>query len=154
MANFLDQEEQTLLKTTRTREKQFLLIILILLVLGAGGAAYWYFDRDGKAGGVSLNDLPPQPQLSPEEIQDVLQTVDRHIVLPPGEPLIATVQDAASLKKLQPFFDSSENGDQLLVYPDRAFLYRPSADKLINVGPVYRGDDQSQGANINLELRK
>lgn len=153
MSNFIDQEQ-----TPAPRSGNHLIIIvLILIILAGGGAAYWYFDRAGGAGGVSLNGLPPQEQLSPKEIQDILKTIGRHIVLPPGEPLIATIQDAEALKKVQPFFGLSQNGDQLLVYPDKAFIYRPSEDKLINVGPVYRADDQNQGApasqDIKLELR-
>ena len=123
-------------------------IILIFIILGGGGLAYWYFDRASRSGGVSLKGLPPQERLNPEEIQKLLKTVGKLILLPEGEPLIAAIQDASSLKQAQPFFASSENGDQLLVYADKAFIYRPSADKLINVGPVYRADNPDQTAAV------
>lgn len=155
MSNFLNQKD-TAQPIRHLSANSLLIVSLILIILAGGGLAYWYLDRASQPDGVSLKDLPEQPQLSPEEIQDILKKVGRHIVLPEGEPLIATVQDAASLKQVQPFFGLSEDGDQLLVYPNKAFIYRPDEDKLINVGPVYRSDAPAApeaSQDIKLELR-
>jgi hypothetical protein len=62
------------------------------------------------------------------------------IQLPSGEApsLVAPIDDATSAKKAQPFLANSENGDYLIVYTKaaQAFLYRPSTNKLVAVGPV------------------
>ena len=51
---------------------------------------------------------------------------------------MATINDAASAKKAQPFLANAQNGDVLIAYPNAqtALLYRPSNNKLIAVGPV------------------
>lgn len=76
---------------------------------------------------------------SQEQVNAILQKVGALIQLPPGEtPTMATINDAASAKKSQPFLANAQNGDVLIVYPNaaEALLYRPSTDKLIAVGPV------------------
>lgn len=72
------------------------------------------------------------------EVRDLISRVGRHIVLPEDEtPTIATVTDPALLKD-QPFFVHSKAGFKVLIYPKakKAILYDPTADKIIDVGPV------------------
>ena len=80
------------------------------------------------------------PDLSQaEQANAILKNVGDLIQLPTGEtPTMATINDAASAKKAQPFLTNAQNGDVLIVYPDaaEALLYRPSTNKLIAVGPV------------------
>ena len=68
----------------------------------------------------------------------LVETVGKLIKLPEGEtPNIATVMDKAQLQN-QEFFKNAENGDKILVYKNakKAFLYRPSENRIIEVGPV------------------
>jgi hypothetical protein len=77
-----------------------------------------------------------------EQAAAVLARVGKLIQLPSGEtPTMATINDAASAKKSQPFLANAANGDILIVYPNaqQAFVYRPTANKLIAVGPVNSG---------------
>ena len=62
-------------------------------------------------------------------------------MLPTGEtPTIATVTDASKLKD-QAFFTNAVTGDKVLIYTNakKAFLYRPSTNKIINIAPVNLG---------------
>ena len=91
------------------------------------------------------------PELSgQEQASAILQKVGALIQLPSGEtPTMATINDAASAKKAQPFLANALNGDVLIVYPNAqtAILYRPSTNKLIAVGPVTNESNSvSQGS--------
>ena len=80
----------------------------------------------------------------------LLKKVGELIQLPANEvPTMATINDAASAKKAQPFLANAQNGDILIVYPNAqtALLYRPSENKLIAVGPV-TGQSVQQPATI------
>jgi hypothetical protein len=71
----------------------------------------------------------------------VTAAVARHYQLPEDEvPALATVEDKGKLNS--EFLRSAENGDKLLVYKNakKVILYRPSIDKIIEVGPVSIAD--------------
>jgi hypothetical protein len=72
------------------------------------------------------------------ELNDIINKVGVLYTLPTDErPSLATVQDKEKLKD-QPFFTNAENGDKLLIYSaaKQAIIYRPSNNKIINVGPI------------------
>ena len=83
---------------------------------------------------------------SAEQASEILQNVGKLIQLPAETPTMATINDAATAKKNQPFLTSAENGDVLIVFPQtaEALLYRPSTNKLIAVGPVDNGNNVPQ----------
>lgn len=65
----------------------------------------------------------------------VLEAVNKLIVLPTEEtPVIKTVTTLEELN-YQPFFMNAEVGDQFVLYEKakRAILYRPSANKIIQI---------------------
>ncbi|OGM19965.1 hypothetical protein A2771_03130 [Candidatus Woesebacteria bacterium RIFCSPHIGHO2_01_FULL_38_26b] len=83
----------------------------------------------------------PQSQAlidSQDEINKLIEEVGKIIVLPEGEnPTIATVTELDKVKD-QKFFEKAQNGDKVLVYSNakKAFIYRPSEKKIIEVGLV------------------
>lgn len=69
---------------------------------------------------------------------EVVKRVNRHILLPSGEqPTVATVSDASKVRG-QNFFANAASGDKVLVYAQakKAYLYRPSIDRIIEVAPL------------------
>ena len=52
------------------------------------------------------------------------------------EPTVATIVDIDALRARNPFYNKAENGDHLVVTPDRAILYSSSRKKIIDVVPV------------------
>jgi hypothetical protein len=84
--------------------------------------------------------------VSQKEIESLITKIGKHIVLPTGEiPTLATVSDINQLKG-QEFFKNAKNGDKVLIYQNakKAILYRPSINRIIEVGPVSLGENQNQ----------
>lgn len=74
-----------------------------------------------------------------EQAAELLKEVSALIELPQGEsPTVITVTNAEEARQGQPFLQNAENGDVLIVYlaAEQAILYRPSAKKLVAVGPI------------------
>ena len=70
-------------------------------------------------------------------VTTIQRLVRRHFVLPIDEtPALATVTDKAKLTTK--FLQKAENGDKILIYQKagRVIIYRPSIDRIIDVGPV------------------
>ena len=74
-------------------------------------------------------------------VESVLESISHHMELPEEAPLVAMIDDAASLKKSQGFYSDAENGDILLIFAEIAVIYRPDSDIIINSGPVVFDQD-------------
>ena len=116
--------------------------------------SFWFFIVAGlislafvfEAGRYSVYYMHPE-LTSAEQASKVLKKVGELIQLPVGEtPTMATINDAVSAKKAQPFLANAENGDILIIYPNaqEAIVYRPSTNKLIVVGPVNNSSGSKQ----------
>lgn len=82
--------------------------------------------------------LTDPTQVAQIEIKRLVDKVGKLIELPKDEtPSMATVTDKNKLAN-QTFFAKAQNGDKMLVYQQsgKAILYRPSTNKIIEVGPV------------------
>jgi hypothetical protein len=125
----------------RMRNSQrILLIIMTILVVGAAGAAYYFYDQYSKAQAA----LKDPTKVAQQESKALTQKVSQLIDLPNGEdPTIATVIDPEKLKD-QEFFKSAQKDDKVLIYTKekKAFLYRPSSNRIVNVAPVNIGETQ------------
>lgn len=86
-----------------------------------------------------VEELQQNPQqVSQDEVKRLVEQVGKLIALPEGEtPTIATITDREKLKDV-PFFTKAENDDKVLIYVNarKAFLYRPSSQKLIEVATI------------------
>lgn len=105
--------------------------VVVVVLLVAGGV--FLFARAQT--GVSILPLASSPK---NEASTLVDKVGRLLELPTGEqPTIATVSDVSKLQG-QPFFAHGQNGDKVLIFAKakKAVLYRPSIDKIIEVGPV------------------
>lgn len=89
-----------------------------------------------------------------KEAMAIVEQVGKLVILPEGEePTVATVTDPAKLAD-QPFFENSEAGDKVLIYTtaQRAILYRPSNNKVIEIAPLnLEGDAGVAGTSIDPE---
>lgn len=121
------------------------LIILIIIVASVAGSAYLY-DTNQKTQ-TEIEKLKQDPStVAKEQAKELLVEVGKIVVLPKGEtPTIATVTDESKLAD-QPFFENAKKGDKVLIYTEakKAYLYRPSTKKIIEIAPVRIGEEQSK----------
>jgi len=104
--------------------------LVVTLVLVAGGIGTYLF-------------LPKQVDLT--NVNVVTGLVSKHIMLPNDEtPALLTVTDTSKLTT--DFLKQASNGDKVLIYQKhkKAIIYRPSIDRIVDVGPVVI-DDVSGG---------
>lgn len=102
------------------------ILLIALIIVLAGG--YWYVQNRSMQG-IS--------ELDATQVAKLVEVVGKHVVLP--EPLdvsqvqVAAVQDAEQLMKVSQFFKDAQNGDQLLIFPTKLVLFRPSQNKIVNI---------------------
>jgi hypothetical protein len=93
--------------------------------------------------------------LSPQAIDQLLARIGKLVDLPKDEtPVIATVSDLNQLKD-QSFFNQAQIGDKVLIFKNnkKAYLYRPSQNQVINIGPINISDsDKSQSKEAEATL--
>ena len=120
-----------------------LLGIGILAVIAMGVLTFYFYKKYAT--------IKKNPNVvAQEEVTRVTKLVGNLMALPKGEtPTLATVLDKDKLKD-QPFFNSSKNGDIILIYTkaQKAIIFREKENKIINVGPI--SIDQKNGTPIAL----
>ena len=123
------------------------LALLVILALVAGGIWFAYDYSQLRKENEKLSD--PQ-QAAREATTALVNEVGALTDLPAGEtPTIATVSDVSKLKN-QAFFANAQNGDKVLIFTQakRAYLYRPSTGKIIEIAPINLGSSsQNSGSN-------
>jgi hypothetical protein len=115
------------------------LLLIILFLALAGGLVYvgkLYLDAQQQLKSVKLNVTSDVAKMTNEEIDKLLSDVGKHLALPNERPQVLTIANVDQLKISQPFFDSAQNGDKLLVYTRRVIIYRPSVDKVIDLATI------------------
>lgn len=72
-----------------------------------------------------------------EAAERIVERVRTLIAIPDDVvPTVATIIDVETLRQRNPFYLKAENGDHLIVTADRAILYDPDENKIIDVLPV------------------
>ncbi len=110
---------------------------IVVIVLAIGAAVYFYLQYQNATGAKAA-----------AEVKATVKRVSQIMELPPDEtPTIATVSDKSKLAQ-QDFFKRAENGDKVLIYAkaQKAILYRPSTNKIIDVVPVRTAEPTAQPA--------
>jgi cytoskeletal protein RodZ len=119
--------------------KASLLVVSLLVLVGSIISAVFFYRK------YRQNLAPPQTFT---EIEAVVRKVSVLMELPQGEtPTLATVSDKTKLQD-QTFFQNAENGDRILVYTQaqKAVLYRPSTNKIIDIAPIFPLKDAEDAA--------
>ena len=119
-------------KSTGTKIFWFFVLVALVVVF------VFFVKKEDKNSG--------EESLSPQEVERLTQELSRFMVVPSEEPLVFKISDSDYLKGEQKFFENSSNDDVLFVFPEtqKAVLYNPKTEKIINAGPV----------NFNTEIVK
>lgn len=76
-------------------------------------------------------------QQNQEAAKKVVIQLKKHIIINESvEPTVATIVDIKTLRARNPFYEKAENGDYLIVTPDRAILFSAKKDRILDVVPV------------------
>ncbi len=123
-----------------------LTVILLLIVALAGLGAAGYFWNDAR----SAKQQTPEgvAQKNQEETDQVVSSL-ASIILIEGEdkPTVARVENPDVLKKAnQDFYKNVQVGDYLVLYPQRAIIYRLGEKKIVNIAPIINTSQQTQDA--------
>ncbi|MBI4033911.1 hypothetical protein HY379_02830 [Candidatus Saccharibacteria bacterium] len=125
--------------------KGWLVIVIILALLAGGGWLAYDYSQVRKE-----NDRLADPQVAAQEASArLIADVGKLAQLPQGEtPTIATVSDVSKLQS-QAFFAKAQNGDKVLIYTQakKAYLYRPSTNKIIEIAPINLGNNNQNTSN-------
>ena len=137
-------------KSSSAIGKFFLVIFILIIAVGFG----WYFMKYQEAQ-QRIDDLLSAgvgQKLSEEEITNLIDKVGKLVLLPEGEiPTVVVIEDAIALAEQQPFFKGASDGDKILIYSEKAFIYNPEKNILVNVGPVYFEDKATTTAEEGTE---
>jgi len=119
-------------------------VIAVLFLLLALAAGFFFYKW------IQIKKNPDQATRETSKV--VISEVGKIYELPTSEePTVAKVQDKEKLKNQQ-FFNSSQNGDYILIYPNSklALIYRQETKKLVNVGPIALGADQTEPNQVEV----
>ncbi len=142
------EEQSTQAKSVHPKKRSkkigfVIIVIAVIAALGIGGYFTYNYVQEKNAEIERLSD--PQ-QAAKDEATKIKELVANLVEVPADEnPTIATVNDASKLKS-QAFFAKSQNGDKVLIFTKakKAYLYRPSTNKVIEVAPINIGKQQTK----------
>jgi len=121
-----------------TRLRTIILVLLLLTTTTALGVLAYQYRK--------ITQVISNPSnLAQNEKKAILGKLDNLMILPEEEPTMAKVEDKSKLNN-DSFFGRADNGDFVIVFKSekRAVLYRPSANKIVDITPITLSEDAEQ----------
>lgn len=116
---------------------KYLYVGLFIILIGVTAWSLFGYNQV-KQKLVLLTSPEAQQEMNEQKANEVIEKVGQLMILSTEEkPTVATIQDAMALAKDQPFFRDANNGDKVLLYRDKAIIYNPTENMIVNVGPVF-----------------
>lgn len=115
--------------------KSLTLIVMAVLLVGSLGAAVYFWQQSQDAKSNSTEEVAAR---NSEESKRIVTALDEILLTEREEdPLVARVDNPEALKKANPdFYKNVQQGDHLIVFTQRAVIYRESEKKIINIAPI------------------
>ncbi len=109
--------------------KKLIISVVVVIVLGlwvagsiALGLEYWNLKQ----------------KTEKNDAKAVVEKLKVLMTVPAEEPLVATITDAIKLKQSEPFYKNAQNGDKVVIWKDKAVIYRMDQNKIVDFGVVIR----------------
>ena len=133
--NGSDQKNNQVKKTKPKLNINKPILILIVLLVVAVGLGIFFFVKYKNV----VND--PKTAVTEKYKQEsnlVLENLKKIILIENTEsPTIARVEEPEKLKqKNRDFYKNVQAGDYLIVFPNKAIIYRNSTNQIINIAPI------------------
>ena len=110
-------------------------ILVIILVVGSLSAAFYFWNdaqnaKEQTPEGIAAKNL--------EESERVISALNLVLYTESDQqPTVARIEDPAVLQEANPeFYKNAQAGDYLILYPQRAIIFRESENRVINVAPI------------------
>jgi hypothetical protein len=121
-------------KTATKRLNISTIITIGVVVISVLLAGYFYVEaenaREQSPEAVAARNLADSQRIV-EKVSEILITESE------AEPTVARVEDPQVLRDANPdFYKNVDAGDYLVLYPQRAIIYRESENRVINVAPI------------------
>lgn len=128
-------------KATNKTKKYIGILLALLVIIGGGYLAAQKSETFRSVFGM-------KPKTDQEAVSRYLAQLGKLMVVPKDDtPVLATVEDPDALVKQQAFFQGSQKGDVVLIFPktSRAVLFSPKRNIIVNAGPLIQSQDQLTG---------
>lgn len=129
------------------------IVISVFLLVGLVWSTYGYIQATREINFLATPE--GQAEANDRLVAETLEAIGKLIILPEGEetPFVFTIQNAEELAAQEPFYNKAKDGDRLIVFSDRAIIYNPTEDILVNVGPVIFQDTEDAQAPLPAPTR-
>ncbi|MEN9327927.1 MAG: hypothetical protein RI947_735 [Candidatus Parcubacteria bacterium] len=64
--------------------------------------------------------------------------LSQFMTVPDDKPIVVEVSDAATLKKQDPFYKEAQPNDIIIIWKEKAIIYRPSTQRVIDWGVIIK----------------
>lgn len=120
---------------SKKRRISFKAMVVWLVVLLAVAAAVFFYVKYQDARSKLPEEVAAQ---NAEETARVIGKLGNILnITTDAQPTVARVDNPDVLKQANPdFYADTQTGDYLILYPERAIIYRESENKIINIAPI------------------
>jgi len=116
-------------------------VILVIVVLGlAIGASFYFWNESQTAKSSTPEAVAAKNQ---EESARVISSLSLVLYTESDDqPTVARIEDPTVLQESnEEFYRNAQAGDYLVLYPNRAIIYRESENLVVNVAPIINTND-------------
>jgi len=138
-------------KPTLTKRKDIKTLITVIVVIGifllGGGAGYLVYNQLVEKDVLGKANTPEfVSEIQQKQVDAILKDLNKLILITEEEePTVATILDVEVLRQDNPeFYKNAQDGDILIIYSQRAIVFRRDKNMIVNVAPVFVQPDSKQ----------
>ena len=110
-------------------------LIVVLILIASVGASLYFWQEAQDAKSTTPDAIASKNQEESSQIIGQLSSII--LIQTESDPTVARVENPETLKAANPdFYADVQEGDYLVLYPQRAIIYRAPENKIINIAPI------------------